>query len=132
MIKLENVTKSFATPRGPKYVARNINAVFPKGQAVALMGRNGAGKSTMLQMMSGRTPPDQGSIIAEGSVSFPVGFAGTFHRDLTGAQNTRFIARIYGVDTDELMEFVADFADSQLFLRNALAAGLRHFDGHPL
>jgi capsular polysaccharide transport system ATP-binding protein len=36
--------------------------------------------------------------------------AGSFHPELSGAQNTRFVARIYGVDTDELLDFVQDFA----------------------
>jgi capsular polysaccharide transport system ATP-binding protein len=40
-----------------------------------------------------------------------VGFAGSFHQDLTGAQNTRFVARLYGYDTDALLEFVQDFAE---------------------
>ncbi|MGM0740393.1 MAG: ABC transporter ATP-binding protein [Pseudomonadota bacterium] len=110
MIELRNLTKSFQTPRGRKYVARRINAVFPTGRAVALMGRNGAGKSTLLQMISGSMRYDSGEIMTAGTVSFPVGFAGTFHRDLTGAQNCRFIARIYGVDTGELLDFVADFS----------------------
>jgi len=44
-------------------------------------------------------------------VSWPVGFGGSFHRELTGAQNVRFIARIYGVDTDALAAFVEDFAE---------------------
>lgn len=110
MIVLENLTKSFATPNGRKYVARDINLTIPKGKAIALLGRNGAGKSTMLQMISGNMNPDSGQIHRHGSVSFPVGFAGSFHRDLTGAQNARFVARIYGVDTDELLDFVADFA----------------------
>jgi capsular polysaccharide transport system ATP-binding protein len=39
-----------------------------------------------------------------------VGFAGSFHSDLTGVQNTRFVARVYGVDTDSLVAFVAEFA----------------------
>lgn len=110
MIVLENVSKSFATPNGRKYVARNIDLTIPKGKAVALLGRNGAGKSTMLRMISGNMNPDSGRIISDGTVSFPVGFAGSFHRDLTGAQNARFVARIYGVDTDELLDFVCDFA----------------------
>ena len=110
MIMLENVSKSFATPNGRKYVARNIDLTIPKGKAVALLGRNGAGKSTMLRMISGNMNPDSGRIISDGTVSFPVGFAGSFHRDLTGAQNARFVARIYGVDTDELLDFVCDFA----------------------
>ncbi|MEL0439181.1 ABC transporter ATP-binding protein [Phycobacter sp. K97] len=110
MIKLENLTKSFPTPNGRKFVARNVNLTIPQGKSLALLGRNGAGKSTMLQMISGTMNPDSGRIISSGNVSFPVGFAGSFHRDLTGAQNARFVARIYGVDTDELLDFVADFA----------------------
>lgn len=110
MIALQNVTKSFATPSGRKYVARDLNLTLPKGQSLALLGRNGAGKSTLLQLISGNMNPDAGRIITRGSVSFPVGFAGSFHRDMTGAQNARFVARIYGVDTDELLDFVVDFA----------------------
>jgi len=53
--------------------------------------------------------PDSGQMITHGSLSFPVGFAGSFHRDLSGAQNTKFIARIYGVDTAELANFVKEF-----------------------
>ncbi len=110
MIELRNLTKSFATQRGRKYVARDISAVFPSGRAVGLMGRNGAGKSTLLKIIAGSIPADSGDILSTGSISFPVGFAGTFHPDLTGMQNTRFIARIYGIDTTELEEFVRDFA----------------------
>jgi capsular polysaccharide transport system ATP-binding protein len=110
MIVLENLTKSFQTPNGRKYVARDVNLTIPTGKAVALLGRNGAGKSTMLQMITGNMNPDSGHVHTKGTVSFPVGFAGSFHRDLTGAQNARFVARIYGVDTDEMLDFVADFA----------------------
>lgn len=54
--------------------------------------------------------PTSGRITSTGTISWPVGFAGSFHRDLTGSQNVRFIARIYGVDTDELSDFVEEFA----------------------
>lgn len=112
MIRIENLSKSFPTPRGTrKWVARNINVTFPKGVSVGLLGRNGAGKSTLMEMIGGTMKPDSGRIISEGSISFPVGFAGSFHRDMTGAQNTRFVARIYGVNTDELLAFVKDFSE---------------------
>jgi len=111
MILLEDVRKAFSTGGSLKVVARNINAVFPSGVAVALLGRNGAGKSTLLQMIAGTMEPDTGRITSTGTISWPVGFAGSFHRDLTGAQNTRFVARVYGVDTDALSEFVEDFAE---------------------
>ena len=111
MIKFENLTKSFWTRDGPKFVARDINTIFPTGRSVGLLGRNGAGKSTLMQMIGGTVKPDEGTIHIKGSMSWPVGFAGSFHRDLSGQQNTRFIARVYGVDTDELLDFVEDFAE---------------------
>ena len=109
-VGLQNVSKAFRTPDGWKVVAENITATFPTGASVALLGRNGAGKSTLLQMIGGTIAPDHGRIEVAGTVSWPVGFAGSFHGDLTGVQNTRFVARVYGVDTDSLAAFVADFA----------------------
>ncbi|MBM1222493.1 ABC transporter ATP-binding protein [Ponticoccus sp. SC2-23] len=111
MIRLENLTKAFWTPGGPKVVADGINFTFPTGVSVGLLGRNGAGKSTLMDMIGGTMKPDAGRIVSTGTISWPVGFAGSFHKDMTGAQNTRFIARVYGVDTEELMEFVKDFAE---------------------
>lgn len=111
MIELNHVNKAFWTPSGPKVVARDICATFPSKTSVGLLGRNGTGKSTLMEMIGGKTRPDSGDIKITGSVSWPVGFSGSFHRNLTGAQNVKFIARVYGVDTDELIEFVKNFAE---------------------
>jgi len=111
MIEFRNVSKSFRTPNGRKVVADNLNLTIPSGVSVGLLGRNGAGKSTLMEMIGGRMRADAGDIITTGTVSWPVGFAGSFHGDMTGAQNVRFIARVYGVDTDALAEFVEDFAE---------------------
>ncbi|MBY6127073.1 ABC transporter ATP-binding protein [Roseovarius atlanticus] len=110
MIRLENVTKVFALDGRSKVVADDISVTFPTGRAVALLGRNGAGKSSLLQMIAGTLDPTSGRIVSTGSISWPVGFAGSFHPELTGTQNTRFVGRIYGVDTDELIDFVEEFA----------------------
>ncbi|WGT48840.1 ABC transporter ATP-binding protein [Thioclava nitratireducens] len=128
MIRLQNLGKSFRVPGGEKIVALDICASFPSGRSVALLGRNGAGKSTLLQMIAGTARPDRGRVITRGSVSFPVGFAGSFHNDLTGAQNCRFIARIYGVDTDEMVAFVEETAELGLHFRMPLrsySSGMR-------
>lgn len=110
MIRLENLTKIFTLEGRRKVLMENVNMTFPSGQSVALLGRNGAGKSTLLQMIAGTLAPTSGRILSTGTISWPVGFAGSFHPELSGAQNTRFVARIYGVDTDELVAFVEDFA----------------------
>lgn len=111
MIRLENLTKIYRTPGGRKTVLDNVSITFPTGVAVGVMGRNGAGKSTLMDMISGTVKPTAGRIVKTGSISWPIGFAGSFHRDMTGAQNCRFIARVYGVDTEELIAFVEDFAE---------------------
>lgn len=110
MTELRNLSKTYRLNGIEKVVARDISFTFPPGECVALMGANGAGKSTMLRMIAGTLQPDRGEIIRRGSVSWPVGFAGSFHGDLTGAQNVKFVARIYGVDTDEMVAFTSDFA----------------------
>ena len=111
MIRFENLTKSFLVQGSRRIVIDNLNATLPTGRSLALLGRNGAGKSTLLQILAGTMRPDSGEIISDGRISWPVGFGGSFHGDLTGAQNIRFIARIYGVDTSSLLDFVEDFAD---------------------
>jgi len=111
MIRLENVTKTFPLRQGHKVIVEGANTVFPAGRSVALLGRNGTGKSTLLDIISGTIRPTRGRVLSTGSISYPVGFSGSFHPDLTGAQNTRFVARIYGVDTGELLEFVQTFAE---------------------
>lgn len=110
MIRFENITKVFSLEGKRKVVADNINLTFPTGRSVGLLGRNGAGKSSLLQMVAGTLNPTSGRIVSSGTISWPVGFAGSFHPELSGAQNVRFVGRIYGVETDELIDFVEDFA----------------------
>jgi capsular polysaccharide transport system ATP-binding protein len=111
MIRLQNLTKIYRTGSRQNVVADNITAIFPSRTAVALLGRNGSGKSTLLQMIAGTRLPTSGEILSTGAISWPVGFAGSFHPDLTGAQNARFVARIYGADADATLRFVADFSE---------------------
>ncbi len=128
MIRLEHLEKRFTLQGRHKLVARDICATFPRGRSVALLGRNGAGKSTLLGMIAGTIAPTSGRVVARGSVSWPVGFAGAFHPDLTGLQNTRFVARVHGVDSDALAEFVEDFAGLDAHFRLPLrsySSGMR-------
>lgn len=111
MIHLQNLCKTYTLNGKHKVVADNITGTFPSGVSVALLGRNGAGKSSLLRMISGAMLPSSGKILSTGTISWPVGFAGSFNGELTGEQNCRFVARIYGVNTDELLHFVEDFAE---------------------
>ncbi|MFK5996664.1 MAG: ABC transporter ATP-binding protein [Rhodobacterales bacterium] len=110
MIELRNLHKSYRLNGVKKVVAQDINFTFPTGESVALLGGNGAGKSTMLKLIAGTLSPDRGRITSDGNISWPVGFSGSFHADLTGAQNVKFVARIYGIDTDEMVAFTKNFS----------------------
>jgi capsular polysaccharide transport system ATP-binding protein len=94
-----------------KHVARNITATIPDGAKIGILGRNGAGKSTLMGMISGNINPDRGRVFVTGETSWPIGLNGCIQGDMTGAQNVRFIARVYGVDSQELVDFVEDFAE---------------------
>jgi capsular polysaccharide transport system ATP-binding protein len=111
MILLDRLTKIFHMGNARKVVVDNATVTFPSRTSIALLGRNGAGKSTLLRIIAGTVEPTSGQVLARGTISYPVGFSGSFHRDLTGAQNAKFVARIYGVDTDALLDYVADFAE---------------------
>ena len=111
MIEFQNISKGFWVRGTYQLVIHNLNLVLPSGTSLALLGRNGAGKSTLLNIVAGTMRPDSGQVVSDGSISFTVGYSGSFHNDMTGAQNTRFVARVYGVDTDELTAFVEDFAE---------------------
>ncbi len=113
MIRIENLTKSYRTPKGRHYVFKNLNIELPSNKSVALIGRNGAGKSTLLRMIGGIDRPDSGRIVTDSSISWPVGLAGGFQGSLTGRENVKFVARLYS-KSDELKEkvgFVEDFAE---------------------
>ena len=111
MIEFRNVSKYYLTTTSRKVVLDRLNLTLPSGSKVGVLGRNGAGKSTLLGMVAGIVRPDSGSIRCPEAISWPLGLGGSFHSQLTGAQNVRFVARIYGVDTDALIDYVADFAE---------------------
>ena len=111
MIDLYKISKGFWVQEEYRIVLNDISFSLPPGRALGLLGRNGAGKSTLLQLIAGTMQPSSGRIVRRGNISWPIGGASSFHKELTGMQNTRFLARIYGVDSDDLVAFVEEFAD---------------------
>lgn len=111
MIVFDHLSKGFWVRNQYLTVIDDLTLTLPTGRSLAMLGGNGAGKSTLMQLIAGTMRPDSGEVWSDGSISWPVGQARSVHRDLTGAQNTRFLARVYGVDSAELEDFVRDFAE---------------------
>ncbi len=111
MIALDNVTKAYRTTAGDHVVLDHISCEIPTRTNLGILGKNGAGKSTLLRILAGIELPDAGTITRHGSVSWPIGFAGGFSGSLTGEDNCRFVARVYGHAIDDVVEFAREFAE---------------------
>lgn len=116
MIRVENIHKVYEGHRGKHIVLHNTSFTVPRGFRLGLLGRNGAGKSTLIRLVSKIEQPTSGRVTHEMSVSWPLGFGGTFQGSLTGIDNMKFISRIYRTDFGKLREFVEEFAELGSFL----------------
>lgn len=117
MIKAENISKVYPTRSGDRLVLNDISFTLQRGEKLGILGRNGAGKSTLIRLVSGAEQPTSGEIIRTMSVSWPLAFGGAFQGALTGFDNVRFISRIYKQNYKENIEFVADFTELGLYLK---------------
>ncbi len=70
MLKVENVSKEYPTPRGPLQIVSNISLSLSAGDAVSIMGPSGSGKSTLLYMMGALEPPTSGTVTLDGQDPF--------------------------------------------------------------
>jgi capsular polysaccharide transport system ATP-binding protein len=111
MIVCSNIHKSYTHGIGVKRVLEDVNLTLLPGERLALLGRNGAGKTTLIKLIGGVEYPTAGKVYRGMSVSWPLGFGGGFQGSLTGYDNARFIARIYGRDYEDLKAFVEDFTE---------------------
>jgi capsular polysaccharide transport system ATP-binding protein len=111
VIELRHITKSYRTGAGRNVVLDDVSARFEAGEGVGILGGNGAGKSTLLRILGGAEMPDEGEVIRRGRVSWPLGFQGGFNSSLSGEENCRFVARIYGQDVDRVIDETVDFAE---------------------
>lgn len=128
MIQLQNVGKAYATRRGPRWVFRNVNLTIGRGEKIGILGRNGAGKSTLIRMISGIEQLNEGRIVSDMSISWPLAFSGAFQQSLTGVDNVRFICRVYNKNVDDVIALVDDFAELGSYMHEPIksySAGMR-------
>lgn len=97
----------------------NITFSVPEGQSIALLGRNGSGKSTTLKLLSGVMPPDQGWIRTRGRLAGLLEVGAGFHPDLTGRANVYLNAAILGMtekETDACFDSILEFSEIGEFI----------------
>lgn len=111
MIQFNQVFKFYRTERHTKIILDHVSTVFESGWSYALLGVNGAGKSTSLRLIAGIELPNEGKIRRTTRISWPLGFATGLHPLMTGRENVKFVARAYGEDVRRVIRFVEDFAE---------------------
>ncbi len=70
MLKVENISKEYATPRGSLQVLADVSLSLAKGDAVSIMGPSGTGKSTLLYIIGALEPPTNGTVTLSGQNPF--------------------------------------------------------------
>lgn len=123
MLVVEGLSKVYRTQSGPQLLFQDLSFSLPRGGRLAILGRNGQGKSTLIKILGGVTPQTSGRINWSMRPSWPLGFAGGFQGSLTGLDNIRFISRIYDEPEDRVTARTEEFAQ----LGDDLAKPVKHY-----
>lgn len=116
-----NLSKTY--PKSARPLFEGLSFSMERRGRLALLGRNGQGKSTLIKILGGVLPSSEGIVDWRMSVSWPIGFGGGFQGSLTGIDNVQFLARLYQRPFRDLLERVDDFAE----LGSALRQPVKHY-----
>uniref|UniRef100_UPI0040569707 ABC transporter ATP-binding protein n=1 Tax=Candidatus Electrothrix sp. TaxID=2170559 RepID=UPI0040569707 len=136
-ISVHNVTKTYSLyqkpihrlleifhPFGKQYntpfcALDTINFDIKKGESLGVIGRNGSGKSSLLQLITGIQQPSTGTVKVNGRISALLELGAGFNPEFTGRENVYLNTTIQGIsdeDTDERFQRIAEFADIGKFI----------------
>ena len=85
------------------------------GNSLGILAHNGTGKTTIINMMAGLEKPDDGIVNRTSRISFPLGFMGGVVSKHTATENSRYIARLYGLDPDYVESFCRWLCDMEQY-----------------
>lgn len=108
MIKLENVSLLKPGFRNREPIVQDANVVFGAGERVGILAAPGSGKSSLARLIAGIDQPDRGTVCHTGRVSWPIGFAGFLHPNLTVLENINNFARLVGTSPAAVTGFCRD------------------------
>ncbi len=101
------------------FAAKDVSFEVHRGESIALIGRNGSGKTTILKMLAGLTKPDGGRAVLRGRVQSLINLGTGFNNSLTGKENVHNGAAVCGLSrkqSQELIDEVVHFAELGEFI----------------
>ena len=105
MLEFNNVSKSFWTGTQRKVILDRVSFRVELGRSLGILAPNGTGKTTLINIMAGLEKPDEGEVRRTCNVSFPLGFMGGVVSRVSAMENSRYIAKLYGMDPDYVESF---------------------------
>jgi ABC-type polysaccharide/polyol phosphate transport system ATPase subunit len=112
-------TPSAGTGEGKFWALKDVSFRVARGETLGIIGRNGAGKSTMLKLLSGISRPTQGTVGIHGKLAALIEVGAGFHPDLTGRENVYLNGTILGLKRSEIrsvFDQIVDFAEIGPFI----------------
>lgn len=101
-----------------KKILNNCNLILQKGESVALIGRNGSGKSTFLKILSRIAYPDSGKVLFKGRVASLLSVVNSLEPDFTGEENIFFLGAGMGFTKNNIIKKIhkiIDFSETKEF-----------------
>ena len=123
MLVVRNLSKEFVQDGRKQRLFENLSFTLAPSERLAVLGRNGQGKSTLIKILGGVLAPTSGDVRWSMTASWPLGFGGAFQGALTGIDNIRFLARIYDRPAAKMLQQVESFAE----LGDALTMPVKHY-----
>ncbi|MCX7965058.1 MAG: ABC transporter ATP-binding protein [Syntrophorhabdaceae bacterium] len=102
---------------------RDISFEVKKGESFGIIGKNGAGKSTILGLIAGVIKPSKGKIMVNGGVSPLLELGAGFHPDLTGRENIILKGILLGLTRSEILnkiKKIIDFSELEEFIEQPI------------
>jgi len=116
-VAVVDLSKSYVVNHRPKRILGGINFTVEASQKLGVLGRNGAGKSSLVRLLAGIEQPTGGKVIRTMSMSWPIALNGGFNGSMTGNDCVRFLCRLYDKDEKDAKVLVDDFAELGKFMR---------------
>lgn len=101
------------------WALKDVSFEVPRGEALGIIGHNGAGKSTILKLLSRITTPSAGEIMINGRLSALIEVGSGFHPELTGRENIYLNGSILGMlrrEISDKLESIVEFAELRQFI----------------